>query len=75
MQMKCSRFIAQLFLCAVLVVAGSIWTTRLFAKPATNGAPATYVTATEIVAALRRSGVALQRGNDTYSWWVTSNWT
>jgi mannose-6-phosphate isomerase-like protein (cupin superfamily) len=54
MQMKPSRLMTGLFLCTALVVAAApIWTSLLFAKP-TNSAPATYVTAAEIDAALRQ---------------------
>jgi len=44
-----------LFLCTALVVAAApTWTSLLFAKPATNSAPATYVTTAEIDAALQQ---------------------
>jgi len=44
-----------LYLCTTLVIsAGLIWTSQLFAKPATNSAPATYVTTAEIDAALQQ---------------------
>ena len=54
MKMKRSRPVTGLFLCTTLMVAAApIWTSQLFARPATNSAPATYVTTAEIDAALR----------------------
>ncbi len=58
MQMKPSRFLTRLFLCAAFVAcAATIWfsvpTSLLFAKPADNTAAA-YVTTAEIDAALRQ---------------------
>ena len=55
MQTKRSRLMTGLFLCTAFVVAAApTWTSLLFAKPATNSAPATYVTTVEIDAALRQ---------------------
>jgi len=55
MQTKRSRLMTGLFLCTALVVAAApTWTSLLFAKPATNSAPATYVTTAEIDAALQQ---------------------
>jgi mannose-6-phosphate isomerase-like protein (cupin superfamily) len=54
MKMKRSRLVTGQFLCTTLMLAAaSIWTSQLFARPATNSAPATYVTTAEIDAALR----------------------
>jgi len=54
MKMKRSCPVTGLFLCTTLMVAAApIWTSQLFARPATNSAPATYVTTAEIDAALR----------------------
>jgi mannose-6-phosphate isomerase-like protein (cupin superfamily) len=54
MKMKRSRPVTGLFLCTTLMVAAApIWTSQLFARPATNSAPAAYVTTAEIDAALR----------------------
>jgi mannose-6-phosphate isomerase-like protein (cupin superfamily) len=52
MQTKRGRIIIRRCLCTAVVVAGLICTSLLFAKPATNSAPATYVTTAEIDAAL-----------------------
>jgi mannose-6-phosphate isomerase-like protein (cupin superfamily) len=53
MQTKRSLLLTGLFLCTALMVgAAPIWTSMLFAKTATNSAPATYVTTAEIDAAL-----------------------
>ena len=55
MQTKRSRLMTGLFLCTALgVAAAPTWTSLLFAKPATNSAPATYVTTAEIDAALQQ---------------------
>src|ERR1700730_12172526 len=54
MKMKRSCVTTGLLLCTALVVAGPLWISPSFAKPATNSAPATYVTAAEIDAALRQ---------------------
>jgi mannose-6-phosphate isomerase-like protein (cupin superfamily) len=55
MQMKRSRLMTGLYLCAALMAAvAPTWTSPLFAKPATNSAPATYVSTAEIDAALRQ---------------------
>jgi mannose-6-phosphate isomerase-like protein (cupin superfamily) len=55
MQTKRSLFLTGLFLCTALMVgAAPVWTSLLFAKPATNSAPATYVTTAEIDAALQQ---------------------
>jgi mannose-6-phosphate isomerase-like protein (cupin superfamily) len=54
MKMKRSCVTTGLLLCTALVVAGPLWILPLFAKPAANSAPATYVTTAEIDAALRQ---------------------
>jgi mannose-6-phosphate isomerase-like protein (cupin superfamily) len=52
---KRSYLLTGLYLCMALVVAAALmWISPSFAKPATNSAPATYVTAAEIDAALRQ---------------------
>ena len=52
MKMKLGRLVREPLLRTALVVAGFIWASVLFAKPAVNSAPATYVTTAEIDAAL-----------------------
>jgi mannose-6-phosphate isomerase-like protein (cupin superfamily) len=52
MKMKLGRLVTGPLLRTAIVVAGIIWTPLLFAKPAANSAPATYVTNAEIDAAL-----------------------
>ena len=51
-KMKLGRLVTGPLLRTAAVVAGIIWTSLLFAKPAANSAPATYVTTAEIDAAL-----------------------
>lgn len=63
MQMKPSRFLTRLFLCAAFVAcAATIWCSGfpslLLAKPADNAAAAAYVTTAEIDAALRQMAPA-----------------
>ena len=48
------KSLSGLLLCAGVVLGGLIWASLLFAKPAANSAPATYVTTAEIDAALRQ---------------------